>query len=46
MAGRLSLPDDVDVATFLLFDGKLNGKPLLASRFTLAALLEQCLVPS
>lgn len=27
-AGRIEFPSDADVPTFLLSDGKLNGKPL------------------
>ena len=37
-SGRLAISEGADVATFLLSDGRLNGKPTVARRLTLAAL--------
>jgi hypothetical protein len=37
-AGRLSLPQDADIATFLLSDGKLDSKPNLATSIRLGDL--------
>jgi hypothetical protein len=37
-AGRLLLPEHGDPASFLLSDGKLNGKPKVAERLALADL--------
>jgi len=33
-SGRLAIPEGADVATFLLSDGRLNGKPTVARRLT------------
>ncbi|MCI0332110.1 MAG: site-specific integrase, partial [Planctomycetes bacterium] len=40
-AGRLVLPEHGDPASFLLSDGKLNGKPKVAERLALADLIER-----
>lgn len=40
-AGRLVIPDGADIPTFLLSDGKLNGKPTLPSPLTLSKLFQQ-----
>jgi len=37
-SGRLEIPIDAEVATFLLSDGKLNGKPRIKKSLTLAGL--------
>jgi len=38
--GRLPIPDGADIPTFLLSDGKLNGKPTLPATLTLAKLFQ------
>jgi integrase len=40
-SGRLVLPEHGDPVSFLLSDGKLNGKPKVAERLTLAKLIER-----
>ena len=40
-AGRLEIPDDADVVTFLLSDGKLAKKPEATSTLTLAQVCKQ-----
>ena len=40
-AGRLELPEDADVPTFLLSDGKLLGKPLPTSAFTIGTIFDK-----
>jgi hypothetical protein len=39
--GRLEMPRDADVPTFLLSDGKLNGKPTVARSITLASMFDK-----
>ena len=39
-SGRIELPADADVPTFLLSDGKLNGKPVVQRSLTLQELLD------
>ncbi|QDU52110.1 tyrosine-type recombinase/integrase [Gimesia panareensis] len=41
--GRLDLPDDVDIPTFLLSDGKLNNKPIITKPHTIADVFNQYL---
>lgn len=43
MAGRLTPPEGADIATFLLSDGKLNGRPVAQRRLTLDALFTEYL---
>jgi len=40
-AGRLVIPDGADIATFLLSDGKLNGKLTLRAPLTLDGLFQE-----
>jgi hypothetical protein len=40
-AGRLTLPDDADPATFLLSDGKLDSKPRLRKTIRLGGLCDE-----
>jgi hypothetical protein len=42
-AGRLVIPEGADIPTFLLSDGKLNGKPKLETPLTLGRLFEEYL---
>ena len=42
-AGRLIIPDGADIPTFLLSDGKLNGKPSLPAPLTLSKLFQEYL---
>ena len=42
-AGRLVIPETADIPTFLLSDGKLNGKPSLPTPLTLGNLFQQYL---
>ena len=42
-AGRLIIPEGADIPTFLLSDGKLNGKPKLPSPLTLSKLFQEYL---
>jgi integrase len=42
-AGRLVIPDGADIPTFLLSDGKLNGKPKLAVPLTLSKFFQEYL---
>jgi integrase len=42
-AGRLAIPDGADIPTFLLSDGKLNGKPTLPTPLTLSKLFQEYL---
>lgn len=42
-AGRLVIPEGADIPTFLLSDGKLNGKPSLPAALTLGKLFEEYL---
>lgn len=42
-AGRLILPEDADIPTFLISDGKLNAKPSLSVALTLSQLFQQYL---
>lgn len=39
--GRLNLPDDVDVPTFLLSDGKLSAKPKVSNNIKLGLLFDE-----
>jgi integrase len=39
--GRLTLPEDADLATFLLSDGKLQQKPIVVASLTLTELFSQ-----
>lgn len=39
--GRLELPEDADVPTFLLSDGKLLGKPLPTSAITVGTIFDK-----
>jgi len=39
-SGRLEIPAEAEVVTFLLSDGKLNGKPTIKKSLTLAGLFE------
>lgn len=43
-AGRLVIPDGADIPTFLLSDGKLNGKPSVPAPLTLGKLFQEYLV--
>ena len=40
-SGRLTIPDDADVMTFLLSDGKLNKKPAVRSSLTIPELFTE-----
>jgi integrase len=40
-AGRLIIPEGADIPTFLLSDGKLNGKPKVLAPLTLSALFQE-----
>ena len=40
-AGRLELPEGADVATFLLSDGKLNGRPVVPATVVLCQLFDR-----
>ena len=40
-SGRLTIPDDSDVMTFLLSDGKLNKKPVVKSSLTIPELFTE-----
>jgi integrase len=42
-AGRLVIPEGADMPTFLISDGKLNGKPKLETPLTLGRLFEEYL---
>lgn len=42
-AGRLVIPDGADIPTFLLSDGKLNGKPMPPTPLTLGKLFQEYL---
>ncbi len=39
--GRLTIPDGADVSTFLLTDGKLNGKPTAPQRVSISRLFDE-----
>lgn len=42
-AGRLVIPEGADIPTFLLSDGKLNGKPTLPTPLSLSRLFQEYL---
>src|SRR6516162_8803172 len=39
--GRLELPPGADLATFLISDGKLNGKPVIEKALTLGEMIDR-----
>ena len=41
-AGRIELAADADIPTFLLSDGKLNGKPVVIQPLTIKELFDNC----